>query len=305
LFLALASTVRASHAQTAALTTVRVGVIPAEICGQIFYGMDEGFFAEHGLQIETASFGSGGAIASAVAGGAVDVGMVDLTSLIAAHARGVPFVALATGLENSEKGTTFAIVVRGDSPIHDAKGFDGATIAVNGLNNIAQISAESWIDHNGGDSKRVKWVELPLPAKKDAVLQGRVTGSLDTEPFLTYGLDAGLRPFMMGNTGIAPVYALDMFITTRDWAEKNPATAAKFAAAMREASRWANRNHNLSAPILAKYTKLPQGVVARMRRGTFAENNDPKLIQPVIEAAVKYGLISKPFPANELYYQPG
>ncbi len=247
-------------------------------------------------------FGSGGAIAAAIAGGGVDIGMVDLTSMIIGHAKGVPFVGLASGLVNSEQAATFAIVVKGDSPIRSAKDFDGQVIAVNGLNNIAQISAQSWIDSNGGDSKTVKFIEMPLPLKKDAVLQGKVNGSLDTEPFLTYGIDAGLRPFMMGKTGIAPAYLLDFWVSTKDWADKNPATVTKFVAAMREASQWANKNHALSAPILAKYTKIPEDVVLRMRRGQFAETNDPKLVQPVIDATARYGWIAKSYPAAELFY---
>jgi NitT/TauT family transport system substrate-binding protein len=293
----------AAAAQPAAPpTTIRIGVVPGEISGQIFYGIDRGFFSRDGLNVVVSAFGSGGAIASAVAGGSIDIGMVDLSSVIAAHARGVPFVGLASGLVNSRTAPTFGIVVRGDSPIRAAKDFDGKTIAVNGLNNIAQISAEAWIDHNGGDAKSVKFVEMPLPAKKDAVLGGRVDGSLDTEPFLTFGIDAGLRAFMMEKNGLASIYLLDFWVSTKDWADRNPATVAKFIAAMREASEWANKNHDLSAPILAKYTKIPEDVVARMRRGQFADANDPRLVQPVIDAAAKYGLISKPFPAAELFY---
>lgn len=283
-------------------TTIRVGVVPGEISGQIFYGIDKGFFAKNGLDVQVSPFTSGGAIAAALAGGSIDVGMVDLTSMIIGHAKGVPFVGLASGLVNSEKGSTFAIVVKGDSPIREAKDFDGKTVAVNGLNNIAQISAQSWIDHNGGDSKTVKFIEMPLPLKKDAVLQGKVNGSLDTEPFLTYGIEAGLRPFMMGKTGIAPVYLLDFWAALKDWADKNPATVVKFVRAMREASQWANKNHAQSAPILAKYTKIPEEVVARMHRGEFADSNDPRLVQPVIDATAKYGWIAKAYPAAELFY---
>ncbi|HXF34693.1 MAG TPA: ABC transporter substrate-binding protein [Candidatus Acidoferrales bacterium] len=293
--------VSSAVAQTSA-TTIRVGVVPGEISGQIFYGVDKGFFAKNGLDVQVSPFTSGGAIAAALAGGSIDVGMVDLTSMIIGHAKGVPFVGLASGLVNSEKGSTFAIVVRGDSPIRTAKDFNGQTIAVNGLNNIAQISAQSWIDSNGGDSKSVKFVEMPLPLKKDAVLQGKVNGSLDTEPFLTYGIDAGLRPFMMGKTGIAPAYLLDFWAALKDWAAKNPAAVTKFVTSMREASDWANKNHALSAPILAKYTKIPEEVVGRMHRGEFADSNDPKLVQPVIDATAKYGWIAKSYPAAELFY---
>lgn len=290
------------RAQTAALA-IKIGIVPAEISGQILYALDEGFFAKAGLDVTTQAFSSGGAIAAAVAGGAVDVGMIDLTSLISAHARGVPFVGLASGLVNTREAPTFGIVVRGDSEIRAPRDFNNKIIAVNGLNNIAQVSAEAWLDNNGADSKSVKFVEMPLPAKAPAVKAGTVQGSMDTEPFLTLGLDQGFRVFLMENKPIAPVYLLDIWASTREWAERNPAAVKAFGAAMRAVSDWANHNHAASAPILAKYTKIPLEVVQRMHRGQFALVNDPKLVQPVIEVAVKYGLIGKSFPAAELFYK--
>lgn len=278
------------------------GIIPAEICGQVLYGIDAGFFARAGLTVQPQFFTNGGAIAAALASGALDVGMVDMTSLISGHARGVPFVVLAAALVNSVAAPTFGIVVRGDSPIRSARDFAGRTIAVNGLNNVAQIAAEAWIDNNGGDAKTVKFIELPLPAKAPAVKAGTVDGSLDTEPFLTYGIDQGFRAFLMEQHPLAPAYLLNAYATTRAWAQRNAAAAASFVSGVRAASAWANHNRAASAPILAKYTKLPVDLIARMHRGDFALVNDPKFVQPVIDAAVKYGLIERPFPAGELFY---
>jgi NitT/TauT family transport system substrate-binding protein len=284
--------------------TVKVGIIPAEICGQVIYGIEAGYFNRAGLDVQTQSFTSGGAIASALAGGAVDIGMVDVLSMINAHARGVPFVGLAPTLVNSSEAPTFGIIVRGDSDIRSAKDFNGKSIGVNSLNNIAHISAIAWIDNNGGNSKSVKFVEMPLPAKAPAVKAGTIDASLDTEPFLTYGTDQGFRAFMMENKPIASPYVLDVWASTRDWAQKNGAAVAKFTTAVRDVSTWANTNHALTAPMLAKATKIPVEVVTRMRRGTFAGTNDPKMLQPIIDTAARYGIIEKSFPATELIFKP-
>ena len=297
---------RPALAGAQAATPVRVGIIPAEICGQIIYGVDGGYFGRAGLDVQTQTFPSGGAIASAIAGGAVDIGMVDLTSMINAHVRGIPFVALAPGLVNSSESPTFAIVVRGDSEIRSAKDFAGKTVGVNGLNNIAQVSAMVWIDNNGGNSKLVKFVEMPLPAKAAAVKSGTIDAAIDSEPFLTYGLDLGFRPFFMENKPIASPYLLDFFASTREWAQRNAPAAARFITAMRETSVWANANRPLTAPMLARATKIPIEVVQRMRRGAFASTNEPRLVQPVIDAVARYGIIERGFPAAELLYRaPG
>lgn len=285
-------------------TPLKIGIIPAEICGQIIYGVESGYFTRAGLDVQTETFPSGGAIASALAGGALDIGMVDLTSMINAHARGIPFIGLAAALINSIEAPTFGIVVRGDSDIRVARDFNNKSIGVNGLNNIAQVSAMAWIDNNGGNSKSVKFVELPLPAKAAAVKAGTIDASLDTEPFLTYGLDQGFRAFFMESKPIASPYLLDLFAATQDWTQRNRPAVAKFIAAVRTTSVWANANHPLTAPMLAKATHIPLDVVQRMRRGAFAVDNDPKLIQPVIDAVVRYGIIDKGFPASELIYKP-
>jgi NitT/TauT family transport system substrate-binding protein len=292
----------AARAQTT--IPLKIGIIPAEICGQIIYGVESGYFTRAGLDVETETFPSGGAIAAALAGGALDIGMVDLTSMINAHVRGIPFVGLAPALINSSESPTFGIVVRGDSNIHVARDFNNKSIGVNGLNNIAQVSAMAWIDNNGGASKSVKFVELPLPAKAAAIRAGTIDASLDTEPFLTYGIDQGFRAFLMDVKPIASPYLLDLFAATQDWAQRNRTAAAKFIAAVRATSLWANVNRELTAPMLAKATHIPLDVVQRMRRGTCAVDNDPKLIQPVIDAVVRYGIIDKGFPASELIYKP-
>jgi NitT/TauT family transport system substrate-binding protein len=299
---AAAMSPNAARAQTT--IPLKIGIIPAEICGQIIYGVESGYFTRAGLDVQTETFSSGGAIAAALAGGALDIGMVDLTSMINAHVRGIPFVGLAPALVNSIEAPTFGIVVRSDSNIRVARDFNNKSIGVNGLNNIAQVSAMAWIDNNGGTSKSVKFVELPLPAKAAAIKAGTIDASLDTEPFLTYGLDQGFRAFLMKVKPIASPYLLDLFAATQDWAQRNRLAVAKFIAAMRATSLWANANRELTAPMLAKATHIPLDVVQRMRRGIFAVDNDPKLIQPVIDAVVRYGIIAKGFPASELIYQP-
>ena len=142
---------------------------------------------------------------------------------------------------------------------------------MNAINNITMVPVEAWIDKSGGDSKTVKWVEVPIPAANDAVASGRVDAAVIGEPFVTFGADKGLRGIYMDKNAIAARYVLSGFFTTTDWAAKNPALARKFIAAIKETAQWANSNHAAAAAILAKYTKIPEAVVARMKRGEFAD----------------------------------
>ena len=143
-------------AQTPVLIPLKIGTSPSEVSGEIFYGVDEGFFKKAGLDVQIVMLPNGGAVAAALASwGAIDIGLSDVMSMVNAHVYGLPFIYLAPGLQNSVNAPTFAVIVAANSPFKEAKDIKG-TMAVSGLNNIAQIATQAWIDNNGGDSKAVK-----------------------------------------------------------------------------------------------------------------------------------------------------
>ena len=146
----------------------------------------------------------------------------------------------------------------------------------------------------------MKFVEIPFPVMADAVERGTVVGAVPVEPFLTLAIERGLRLIRPTN-GIARSYVTSGWVATRAWAQTHQDVATRLVGAIYEAGRWANRNHAASIPILSKYTKVPGAIIARMHRGTFAESTNEELAQPVIAAAVTYGLLAQVFPAAELY----
>jgi NitT/TauT family transport system substrate-binding protein len=294
------SGVASAQSTSKAPLTIHVGALPSEVAGELFYGADMGFFKKAGLDVEIQYFNNGSAIAAAVASGALDLGLSDLMSVINAHSHGLPFVYAAPGLLTTLKAPTFGILVPPNSPIHDAKDFNGKSMAVSGLKNIAQISAAAWIDANGGDSKTVKFIEVPFPSLVPALAQGTIQSSVANEPWMTLATDGGNHVMFMDKGALSPAFLLSGWVTTRDWATKNPDALARFVASIREIAAWANKNPQASAPILAKYTKLDIGVIARMHRGQFAERFEPGYVQPVIDAAAKYGVIASAFPASAI-----
>ena len=101
-----------------------------------------------------------------------------------------------------------AVLVNGAGPIRVPKDLNGKTVAVNGINNITMLPVEAWIDKNGGDSKTVKWIEIPIFQANDAVSAGKVDATVTGEPFITFGEDKGLRALFMDKNAIASRYVL-------------------------------------------------------------------------------------------------
>src|ERR1019366_6555055 len=174
-----------SAQSTAPATTIRLGVITVEAAAEAFYAVDMGFFKKQGLDVDLQIMQNGASIAAAVAGGSLDVGFADTISIANAPARGLPFIYLAPALLNSYAAPSVAVLVNGSGPIREAKDFNGKTIAVNGINNITMVPIEAWIDKNGGHSKTVKWIDVPIPAQNDGVSSGKLDAAVLGEPFIT------------------------------------------------------------------------------------------------------------------------
>jgi NitT/TauT family transport system substrate-binding protein len=293
---------RTGSAQTASASAIRIGVAPVEVCAEAFYGVDLGIFKKAGLDVELQFFPSPGAISTALAGNAIDVGLFDSVGLVAAHSHSVPIIFLAPGKLYEDAAPEIGLVVRDDGP-RAAKDVVG-TVAAPSINNIGALATLVWLDRNGGDSKRIKFVELPFPAMNDAVQRGTVIGAVSVEPWLSDARDKGMRTMAPAN-GIGSVFVASAWVGSQAWADAHPAVVAPFVSAIYTAGRWGNNNHTASIPIVSKYTKLPPEVLAKMRHGHFAEATDVKTIQPVIDAMVSYAYITKGFPAADLLYHGG
>ena len=289
---------RAARAQEA---PIRIGALLIDNTAEVFFAQDQGFWKAAGLNVEITTFQSGSAAASALASGAIDISIADAVSMAAAHAHGIPLVYLAPATIYTPMQPAYALLVPISSPIKTAKDMSAKTISVNAIKNIVQIPTEAWIDNNGGDSKSIKFVELPFPAMSAAILDGRVDIGSVSEPFITGGVDSGkLRMISVADKNLAKSFMFSGWCSTQDWAAKNPALVAKFIAVMSQTAKWSNANKTQSSQILVKVSKMPAEIAGKMIRSYYGEKLDPSLLQPVIDASAKYGVIAKTFPATEV-----
>lgn len=282
-------------------TPLHLATLPVEADATAWYALDQGFFLKNGLDVTIDVITSGSAVTAGVVSGALDIGVASISSLMTAHVRGLPILALAPGGLYDGAFPTSVLAVQDSSPLHTAKDLTGKTVAVQTLGELAQTAMASWIDKNGGDSKSVKFTEMPTSTMMDALTKGRVDAAFLAEPFYTQAKPA-VRFFGPTYDGVAKKFLITAWLATRDWIDRNPATAKKFLASMLTAAAWGNQPQNAAASgaILAKYTKIAPEVVAKMQRVQFATRLDPAMMQPVIDVSAQYGTIPKAFPAKDI-----
>ncbi len=284
---------------------VNLATIATDIGGEAYYAKDMGFFTKAGLDVTITPFQNGAQMAAAVVSGAEDIGFSNGIALSTARERGLAFTIVApANMHVDSAPTTGIIAVLKTSSIGGAKDLAGKTIAVGGLNQIADTATKAWIDKNGGDSSKSRYLEMPLAAMSAALQAGRIdVAVLDTNNDVTHGkADDPLRRIGSSFDAISPRFIASMWFTSADWAAKHPAAARAFVQAMHETATWANSHHRESAQILAKYTGEPLERLSNVQRVTYGERVTDELVQPEIDAAAKYGLIKSRFPAADIIY---
>ena len=267
---------------------------------EVFYAVDKGFFEKAGLHVEIVPVASAGLLGSSVASGAVDIGETGISVIATAHQKGLPFVIVAPGAVYSSKLPTTGLIALKGSPFKTGADLAGKTIAVRDISSPAYVAARSWIDRTGGDSKNVKFVEIPDYDDAAAIEAQRIDGAVIAEPDLQNALSSGT--FRL----VAPVYdsiakdiLLGAYFTTSAYAQAHPDVIRTFAAVLAQTAHWANANQHESGLILSKHAK--SRVDPSMPRIAYAEHPTAALVQPTLDAAAAYGQLSASFPAAELF----
>jgi NitT/TauT family transport system substrate-binding protein len=194
------------------------------------------------------------------------------------------------------------IVVAKSSPIKTAKDMNGKIFSIDVLGGLPYLSVRTWIDKNGGDSSTVKFVELAFSEMTAAVNSGRVDVS---EMNVAYDPLIG-KPndplHFLGNSyeALAPRYCSSLWFSTSEWVAKNPDLAKRFVAVMKQAAVWANAHPHETATMLAPHIKQSASDIEGSTRVAYGVDMTPDLLQPVIDAAFKYGILKTKFPASDV-----
>lgn len=283
-------------AQTA--PKLRVAAIPIDVGALSYFADAEGFFKKHGLDVEVITGSSGPAVAAAVIGGSIDIGDGNTTNVALAHQNGLPLIFVGPSGAYSSKSPTSGLMVLKTSPVKTAKDLDGKIIGLAGVRTIGEVALRAWLEKNGVPGDNVKYVEVPYSEMDAALVAHRIDAALAEEPAVTSISDADGRVLARPYDVIAPEFMEGGFFCTSDFAKAHPDIIKRFADAMAETAAWANTHHAESAAILDQHakTKLAPNVV----RIFFPPRVTPAVIQPVIDASAKYGLLKAAFPAGDI-----
>jgi NitT/TauT family transport system substrate-binding protein len=295
-----AATLATSPPARAACTPLTVGATFYDDVSATLYGISSGLFERNGLEVKVEPILSGSAGASAVAAGALPIAKSSTIALVVAHARGLPFVIVAPSIVFTADRPTSALIVRKDSPMTPGKDFNGKTLGVASLVDARVISIKAWIDQSGGDSKTLKFIEVPQSLVLSALTAGRIDATVVSNTQLGDAMQSGdFKNLGEPNTAIGKRYIVNTWYTTRAFVAQNPDVIRRFRAALTPAAVYANAHPDEMVKYLAPFVKIDEAKLRNMAHSVIATTLVPGEYQPVIDAAAKYGFIDKGFPAQD------
>ena len=283
----------------AGTATLRIGTLASDVSAEPVYAEALGFYAHAGITPQVQTLANGGAIIAAVASGALDVGFANLTSIAAARQRGIPIRIVAPATLYTAKAPVTVLVRAKGAKLRTGVDLRGKTIGVSTLKGELQVGASAWIDKNGGDATQTSFIEMPFSAMAAALTAGRIDAAMMTEPALTQHKD-GVELLSAAYDAIAPEFLIGGFVASEGWLRDNADGAKRAGAVFAETARWANAHHGETAAILAKHAGLDEALVRTMTRATYGERLAVEYVQPVLDAALRYGSLKSAMKAADL-----
>ena len=268
----------------------------------MFVAMEKGFFKAEGLTLETVPMQGGAVIVQGVTSGDLQFGWTNVISLYQAHVAGFDFKIVSGGATNvKDKHESHALQVMKNSPIKRAKDLEGKTVAVNTLNNIVHLLAMAWVDKNGGDSKKVKFVEVPFPKMEAVLVAGRVDAISVHEPFVTAASEKGeVRVLVKPWGDVLQKFLIASWFGSEKWLAKNKAAAAAFVRGLEQGVETLQSDPEASRAAMVKWTGLKPELAAKIGLPLFEKTIAEKDLQATIDLTVKYKLIARAFKAREV-----
>jgi NitT/TauT family transport system substrate-binding protein len=162
-------------AQTAAPVTIRAGMTPQVGGVPVICAQQSGLFRNAGLDVVVQKINSGAATAAALAGGGLDVGILNSVTVIEANAHGVGLsILFPNRMHVPGKPFDAAMVTAAASSIRSGRDLNGRTIGCTAIKGASWLLCRAWMDANGGDSTTAKFVEVPFSAIPVALESGRI-----------------------------------------------------------------------------------------------------------------------------------
>lgn len=267
----------------------------------VAFGIEKGFFRKHNLQVELQTAQGGAATVPALVSGKIQVGGSNVVSLLIAASKGLPIEAIAPGTSAHGAGQKDfgALMVRDDSAIREVEDLAGRTVAVNTLNNIAEVVVKASLEKSRVDPSKVKLSEVDFPEMGAALSRGDVDAAFVIEPFVTGDRD-GTRIVDYSYVTTEPNLQVGAYAVSKKWAQQNQDTVSAYRDAVAETATYLMAHEDEFRTFMSERAKTPAKLADSMELPTFTTRLNTASMQRTAGLLRRYGLVDEAVSVDEL-----
>jgi len=285
---------------------IKIGLLPFSESLAVVIADKQGYFKEEGIEIESSKFDSGALAVPVLQSGRLDIVLSSTVSTFQAIEQGLDAVVLAPGaiVRTAPPDTTTALIVK-KGAIKSLKELEGKRIAVNVINSTAWLHAVALLEKHGVDRSKVRFTEVPFPQMNDPLLNGQLDAIVQVEPFRSALMATGNAEIVgWPYVETAPNTDITQYIALASWAQKNHATAAKFARAVSKGAQFAASNEAATREINQQFTNLNPALKDKVLLPRLGTAINLKEMNHTMEMMQRYGLLKTPVDLSRRVFTP-
>lgn len=225
------------------LRTVTVGALPIVGMGALWGAVDEGIFADHGIDLEVETIQGGSQAVPELLNGTIDVAIGQPLAPMRAGVQDEGIVIFSGYAASQESGADVnAVLVAPNSGITSPADLAGKRVAVNSTGDLGDMTIAQRVDTAGGDASSIEFVSMDMAAMGEQLDAGEIDAAWVSEPYLSNLAHAGNRVLFYPYQSVLPGLPVMVNFATEGFLETDAELAADYTAAMQEALEWAASN---------------------------------------------------------------
>src|SRR5579884_531285 len=224
---------------------VRLGELGILAGAGYYLAIENGYFAEQGIEIEPTRFTTGGEMTLPLATGQLDVGAGGITAgLFNAIARGLDLRIVADHSHSAPGRPVSALVVRqalvDAGQVRSAADLRGRTLAIPSRAVSAMTDVRAWLAEGGLSLDDVRIQELAFPDMLPALANGSIDAAAPVEPFITFIVQRELGTVWRWDYQVNPDHQIGVIMYSPAFASEQPELARRWMVAYVRGLRYFN-----------------------------------------------------------------
>lgn len=247
------------------LTTLKVATIGLTSDGSLIEGINQGFFEDEGLKIETSIVANPPAGLAAAQSGQVDISYSPSIPLLNALSQGVGlkvigaadgYPADGVGAGNPDEFDDTGLFAAVGSNIDSVADLAGKTIAIPARKAQLEVVIAGELEKEGINPETgVNWVVLDFTSAVAALESGNVDAAGLVSPFTSAAAEAGAKQLSAPSIGFFESGATGLWVAGTSTIEKKGDAIAAFQRAIVKSNEYATANPDVAIQAGLDYTK--------------------------------------------------